>query len=607
MNIFDSILQSSTDKFLWKQTPQQPDISQTPQAPRTQNYTHPIQNPINKTIQPSTQSSHSILFADEKNAHDKMLSDGLPIQEVDSIIKKRRESLSPWLQLSWLEQSAFKQMASDGLSTEEALQILQKGRQMQSDKTNSDNATAEKNMWTGEKIAKNVVGAGLGAVSTIWSSAENILWWGANQLGFTDLGSSLQKEAQDWKTASTDLWNTPWYGAGVNAGNIIGGAGAMLAVPWPTGLLGEWAGLGAKILAGAGEWAIQNVGMWIADKWTTSVWEAIQGGLVGGTLPLVWAGLSKVKKLVTDKIPKSIISSGLMTPSKLLNASERLSRLSDEWLIKADEAPKWLLDKGIKWSKQTIQTQLTDIAKNATKQKVQLFANDLENWVAKTYGWHQAVKDLQQAMTEVLPNFAKVTEKSIIPKAGNAQKGNDLLEFITKPNPTALDIDKARAVLWDMWIFTKWWELEDTATKEWLQNVWVNASKMLDETLPWFRNLNKDIEVAHAMKKAIWLKEAQGSVGQLMTYTNVSLGGLGASYWYAKEWDVAGALKYWAAWLTGKYLLNNPAVTTAIAQKLKNLWSWKLLQWTAKIIKNPSSQKLIRWETLKITDKLTKK
>ena len=52
-----------------------------------------------------------------------------------------------------------------------------------------------------------------------------------------------------------------------------------------------------------------------------------------------------MKKLITDKIPKSLISSGLMTPSKLLNASERLSRLSDEGIIKADEAPQWMLDK----------------------------------------------------------------------------------------------------------------------------------------------------------------------------------------------------------------------------------------------------------------------
>lgn len=551
--------------------------------------------PITNLPQMMTQKRKPTFFSDEQDAYDKMLADSVPEQDAIEAIRSRRIDLLWWNNdITAVEQQALKSMQADWMSAKDASQALLDHRKSMQEEAKK----RYESMGTGEKIAKNVVGAWLGSVATIWSSAENILGWGAKKLWFDALGEDLQKSAQEWKKASAELWASPEYSAWVATGNVIGGAGAMLAVPWPTGLLWQGAGLWAKVLAGAGEGALQSVGMWIADKWGTSVWEAITGGLVWWALPIVGAWLGKVKKLITDKIPKSLISSGLMTPSKLLNASERLSRLSDEGIIKADEAPQWMLDKWLKGSKETIQKQLGAIAKDAWKKKVALFANDVENWVARTYESNATVQELQQALTEVLPNFAKVTKDSIIPKAGNAEKVNALLEFITKPKPTALDIDKARAVLWDMGIFTKWGELSDTATKEWLQKVWVQASKLLDESLPWFRALNKDIEVSNAMGKAMGLKEAQDSVRQLMTLTNLGAGWAWAAYWYAQEWDVTGALKYAGAGLAGKYLFNNPAVTTFVAQKLKSLGKEWLI---TKALKSPATQKLIRWEAIKLS------
>ncbi len=552
-------------------------------------------SPITSLPQVMTQKRKPTFFSDEQDAYDKMMADNVPEQDAIEAIKSRRlDLLGGNNDISAVEQQALKSMQADGMSAKEAAQALLDHRQSMQEEAKK----RYESMGTGEKLVKWAVGASLGAVSTIGSSAENILGWGAKKLGFDALGEDLQKSAQEWKKASEELWKDEAYSAGVSTGNVIGGAGAMLAVPWPTWLLGKWAGLWSRILAGAGEWALQSTGMDIAEKWQTSVWSALTGAAVWWALPLVWAGISKAKKLITEKLPKSLISAGLMTPSKLLNASERLSRLADEGIVKADEAPQWMLDKWLKWSKETIQKQLGAIAKDAGKQKVQLFANDVENWVARTYESNATVQELQQALTEVLPNFAKITKDSIIPKAGNTEKVNALLEFITKPKPTALDIDKARAVLGDMGIFTKGGELADTATKEWLQKIWIDASKLLDESLPWFRALNKDIEVSNAMGKAMWLKEAQDSVRQLMILTNLGAGWAWAAYGYAQEWDVAGALKYAGAGLAGKYLFNNPAVTTFVAQKLKELWKEWLI---TKAIKSPATQRLIRWEAINLS------
>lgn len=585
MNLFDNIIQSSVGNFLGTKptVPSTPSF-QAPQAPRTVNYTAP-----------QMQKKKPTFFSDEQEAYDKMMADNVPESDaIDAIKSRRLDLLGGNNDISVVEQQALKSMQADWLSAKDASQALLDHRKSMQEEAQK----RYDSMGTWEKVAKNVVGAWLGAVSTIWSSTENILGWWAKKLGFDALWEDLQKSAQEWKQASADLGNDQAYSAWVTTGNVIGGAGAMLAAPWPTGLLWKGAGLWAKVLAGAGEGALQSAGMDIAEKWQTSLKSAVVGWLVWWALPIVGAGIWKVKKLITDKIPKSLISSGLMTPSKLLNASERLSRLSDEGIVKADEAPQWMLDKWLKGSKETIQKQLGAIAQDAWKKKVALFANDIENGIAKTYESHPIVKDLQQALTEVLPNFAKVTKDEIIPKAGNAEKVNALLEFITKPKPTALDIDKARAVLGDMGIFTKGGELADTATKEGLQKVWVKASKLLDDSLPWFRALNKDIEVSNAMGKAMWLKEAQDSVRQLMTLTNLGAGWAWAAYGYAQEWDVAGALKYAGAGLAGKYLFNNPAVTTFVAQKLKALWKEWLI---TKTIKSPATQRLIRWEAIKLS------
>lgn len=566
----------------------------------------PVKETLSKVSQPYTDIWSSIVkwmatpqkttfFSDEQSAYDKMIADNIPESDAIQAIKSRRQDLM-WgnTGITSFEQSALKKMQADWISAKEASQMLMEHRkEMEQEAKKKYEA-----MGTGEKLVKWAVGAWLGALSTVWSSTENILGWWAKKLGFDKLWNELQQQAKEYSKAWENVAQDQAYSTGVKTGNIIGGAGMMLAAPWPTSLLWQSAGLWAKVIAGAGEGALQSSAMWIADKWSTSVKEAITGGIIWGWLPIVWAGIWKVKNLITDKIPKSLISSGLMTPSKLLNASERLSRLSDEGIIKADEAPQWMLDKWLKWSKETIQKQLSAISKDAGKKKVALFANDLENWVAKTYESNATVNELQQALTEVLPNFAKVTKDAIIPKAGNAEKVNALLEFITKPKPTALDIDKARAVLGDMGIFTKGGELADTATKEWLQKIWIDASKLLDDSLPWFRALNKDIEVAHAMWSAMWLKEAQDSVRQLMTLTNLGAGWAWAAYGYAQEWDVAGALKYTTAALAWKYLFNNPAVTTFVAQRLKELWKEWLI---TKAIKSPYTQRLIRGEAINLS------
>lgn len=574
MNLFESILkktspiQNPVENFMSWFTPTKPTVQQATSTP-----TQPVQ-----------QNQKPTLFADEQNAYNAMINDWLPEQEAISLVKKRREGLASGLKLTPIEATALRQMAQDGLSSEESLQLLAQGRALQKDaaKTDFEKKYAQGNLL--QKGAYNALMLGAGATEKTlqygWNILDFVTFW---KLGFWEDVKKMQEVTKSAEFDSTAF----------SVGRALPDVAMAVAPIWWVWVAWKWlmwaVKTGAKV--GAIYWWVNP----ILEKWgEATAWDITQGamvwGAIGGTIPLVWAWLSKVKQLVTSNLPKSLVSSWLMTPTKLKEASMRLSKLSDEWMVNVWDAPQWMLDKWIQWSKETIQKQLTDITSGAIKQKAQLFAQQ----GGKTYKWVQAVNDLQQAMIEVLPNYASVTKTGIIPKAWNSDKVTAILEFATNPNPTAKQIDEARTILWQMGIFSKTWEMVDTATKEWLQKVWINASKFLDETLPWFRSLNKDIEVANAMKDAIWLKEAQDFARQHITLVNSTLAWIGGTYGYAKEWDISWAIK--GAWVAvwAKYILNNPAVTTFIAQKLKSLWGGKMLN-------IPLQKTIIKGTTLKVT------
>lgn len=345
------------------------------------------------------------------------------------------------------------------------------------------------------------------------------------------------------------------------------------------GIAGKAATTVWKVGLGALQWLLQWGTYDVASQGKLGTW-AIAWWVIGGAAPLAWMAYSKLSNWITDKLPKSLVSSWLVTPSALKNASERLSRLADDGVVDMEAAPQWMLNKNLSWSKEKLQTQLTDIIKNSGLQKKALLANN------KTSFWTvQAIKDLKKGMREVLPNFAKISGTKVKPTAWNSELVKEILAFTKNTNPTAKDIERARSLLGNMGIFTKWGALADSAQKEWLQRVWINVSKFMDKNFKWFRELNKDIEVATALKDAIGLKQAQQEASKILTMTNLWTGGAGLSYGYAKEWDVTWALKYAGGALAGKALLNNPAFTTGLAQTLKSPMLKEWLKKSGKVVK----------------------
>lgn len=72
--------------------------------------------------------------------------------------------------------------------------------------------------------------------------------------------------------------------------------------------------------------------------------------------------MGKAKDFITKKLPESLISTGIATPTKLLNASERLNKLGDESFKDATSASKWLLKNKITGDIEQRTTQLEALA-----------------------------------------------------------------------------------------------------------------------------------------------------------------------------------------------------------------------------------------------------
>lgn len=418
------------------------------------------------------------------------------------------------------------------------------------------------------KVYQDVV---WGAVSSIPSQLGNIAKFGTDVWNvllpwrpLAWIGQRAQQLGQQWQEKVQEFYwarpETPYTKVGEFAGEAIGGTllGGWL-VKWASMIPKAWAiAQKAPFLTKVAKWATE--GLWFDVASQGEVWA---GTAIGAGLPVVGSAFNKAKNLLTSTLPKSFIARWMATPSALKNASERLSRLSDDGVLDIDKAPEWMLNKGLQGSKPEIQKQLTTIIKDSGKKKVELLAS------GKPLSNVPQVQELQQGLWEVLTNFAKVSKKwEITPTAGNKEIVAEIVGFINNKAPTPAEFERARSLLGNMGIFTKGGALADSAQKEGLQKIWINSSKYLDETFPWFREINKDIEVANALGKAIGLKEAQDSVRNLLTFTNLGMGGLGATYWYSKEGNIWWALTYWAGALWARYILNNPAVLTRLAQWL---------------------------------------
>ncbi len=307
-------------------------------------------------------------------------------------------------------------------------------------------------------------------------------------------------------------------------------------------------------------WAGEMAKYDIVSQWEIKPEDVAIWAVTWPVLNVLWKWIAKTKQLITKTTPENLIVSWLINPSDLKNASERIAKLTWKELDVTDTS-KWLLDKLKKWwDKANIRSEIQKSIESSKKE-----ASDL--LISKTTPYNNEItNNLKQWLREKLSNFWKFNKNwDFVASAWNQEKAKEILNIINKKELTLNEINNWRTILAEN-IFTKQWSPKDIQSLEWLQNIWKNTSKFIEEQAPWFRKLNKDTEVWIALDKAIAKKEASDLSKQILAYTwfGWTLWGFSAY----QTWDptqILYWLMWWYVWGKTKELLTSTPVKTKLA------------------------------------------
>lgn len=326
MNLFDSILQSGADKFLWKQTTPQSDFSQNiqfSQAPRTTNYKEPMPQ---KAQAPNT----SKFWIPQANAWEPLVSD----DEISKMIKSGATDKEIEMMVT--------EMEKERSGNKQAPQNIQPTEQPQ---------------WLWDKISS--------WLQYLWEWINNVVWW-----AITETPKIIGNTASVLNTASqynpiSYIWGQIWdiaksavtdktyaqarnersqananlseqlksagqkgkdiyqkYGAydknstGAKVWELWVDIASTIIWPWKIFKTAEWANIAIKTLAGLAnssiEWTAGAVSNYVATEWRLPTKEEVATYIaLSGGAKATWKLLEKAKTIPVSKlIPTSITQAG---------------------------------------------------------------------------------------------------------------------------------------------------------------------------------------------------------------------------------------------------------------------------------------------------------
>lgn len=551
----------------------------------------PVKETLSKVSQPYADIWSSIVkwmatpqkttfFSDEQSAYDKMIADNIPEADAIQAIKSRRQDLMWWnTGITSFEQSALKKMQADWVSAKEASQMLIEHRkEMEQEAKKKYEA-----MGTGEKLVKWAVWAWLGALSTIWSSSENILGWWAKKLGFDQLWNELQQQAKEYSKAWENVAQDQAYSTGVKTGNIIGGAGMMLAAWWPTGIIWKWewllssiatpwsliaknAGLISKVAGWAAWWAVQWAWVDIANNWETSLWSTLKSAALWWSLPIVWKTFEALSKIPVSKIIPT-------TPSQ---AWKDISRWLEIWKAIRDTGfslTKWSLIKKVESKVWDLSWKIDDAINTVIKTEwpKNITMNWITKWIKesilkdpvlakKLQGTPIDMKDIEEWMNETITAYKKLYGAKKLDLNAQQQLKKDIYNWLSSTFSKA-DTAKLSA----RQVVEK--QLAKTL-KEWIE-------KSVPEVAELNKKLAPYMEAGKRLKAKWWYSWYLTDIiaGWFASWNPSSI--LEDPVWYAKNF---------ATWVIAKRLWTSTAAKT---------WSAQILKWIEKVFESPSFQKII--------------
>lgn len=338
------------------------------------------------------------------------------------------------------------------------------------------------------------------------------------------------------------------------------------------------------LLKAATSWAIDMWKFSIIDEGDVEASDLAMWAAFWAAFNLWWRAITSVKDYFWKALPEKMMVTQLVNPSDLKNINERLAKLN--WSEPTmTELSNWMLKNNLKWTKEQIQQQLTSkIDDSVNKINSMLSSN------TKVYN-NFTVESLQKALNQNIKKYMENIWDDLVATVWNESLVKQYQSLINKKWLTLSEINAWRKLLAD-WLFTKQWTQKELASLSWLQNVWKEVSKFLDDTVRWFRATNKDIETAIALSNWIAKKEANEVARKMLAYAGV----WSWIWWTASiiSWnnDPISILKNmligWAiGWAWNKTIskFNSTEVQTKLANLLTKFWPddasmlKKVLEW----------------------------
>lgn len=353
--------------------------------------------------------------------------------------------------------------------------------------------------------------------------------------------------------------------------NLLSKTSPILSPLWKVWQYAKWSTLWAKatnLWLKSGKWwaiwGVETAGYDAVSKGEISPTNVAIGSVFSAMLPVAGIGLKKLAGYTTGKLPQTLQLQGLMNPAKVTMLK---GKLMTEWVSTPQDLGKWMLDRNIKWNKETIINTLLSRADKSYKAVDDSLASISGAVTSPT-----AKKALQQTYDD-LSKIAWLEDEA-----------QNILKLISKDKFTLSELNKVKRILDDQYnIYTKTGDPTAWMKAKWLQKIRSTIQKTIEdeaETL-WVKNiksLNNETQIARGMADAISRKDSADAVREALTaFAPSGIGGIAG--WFAWPFD-----KSTPQWFIGNVLLGMFAG--------KVLWSTTLKTNIASLLNKLSKQEI---------------
>lgn len=250
-------------------------------------------------------------------------------------------------------------------------------------------------------------------------------------------------------------------------------------------------------------------------------------------------------------------------------AKKAIEAIQKEWwnAKTIEDLAAWFNARWFKWNKEEIVAQLEQRWKDARELKLELLSSSNNKYRS-------------EEATEILKKLQDYYEGSVWQKADYDRISKMLREW-DMYTPSELDNIQHELSQSSLNPFkeSKIWEIKDAKTSDILGKDYNKVKKLIEDVgeKEWLWNikaLNNEIVVANKVRDWILNKSTSEEIANWLKAA--ALPTAWAVAWYLVEWDLEGALKWWA-WTLGVRLLNSTPVRTYVSSAIQKLkWAEKV-------------------------------